>query len=395
MKSKVSFGVCFSIVFNVVMILCVVFMVLFVRNDIPKVMSMDDFTSYMDSKGCILTDLQAERKYDGVDSFLITNVESCPYLVSYTIFNDNYVRDDYFEQMKDDVLNNNANVGFTERTQINVFSKFYEYLTRGDYYKVVTLNDNSVLYASSDVSHMDDINELLDNFGYNYVPKMGFILIICIFVILIYVFYAVCLWGTFKKTKRNKKAALIPIYNTVCLVKDVLGSGWYTILLYIVPFVNVIFSFVLFYRLGKRFGKSTGHSILLMLLPMIFWPLLAYDDSKYVDGKKRSKKKIVDVTNENLTTKDKKEVKKSSKVFYWILTGFLLFISLVFVVTYLDDTKLTSYLASAIMFFVYAMLACPTITSYTRRFKTYTHFKSLIIMILAFINLILICVLPV
>lgn len=390
MKSKVSkFGVLFTILFNVVMVVFIIFSVLFMRSQLPKVISVDDFTSYMKSKGCVLTDLQAEKKYDGVDSFLVSNVESCPYLVSYTIFNDDYVRDDYFKQTRDDVLNNNQNVKLTERSQINVFSKFYEYLTSGDYYKVVTLNGDSVLYISGNDTQKDEIDELLDNFGYRYVPHENLILIICSFAILSYIFYAVCLWGTFKKTGRNKNAALIPIYNTVCLAKDVLGSGWYAILFYIVPFVNVIFSFVLFYKLGKRFGKNTGYSILLMLLPMIFWPLLAFDNSRYskyektkVNIQKKSSSKVI------------KEDSKGVRVFKWILTGFLLFISLIFILVYIDDTKLISYLASGGMFFIYALLACPTITSYTRRFKTYTNFKSFIIMILAFINLILVCALP-
>lgn len=386
MKNKVSkFGIYFTIFFNALMIIFVIFSVLFIRNDLPEVIKAEDFTSYMESQGCQLTDLKAERKYEGVDSFLVSNVESCPYLVSYTIFNDDYVRDDYFKQTKDDVLNNNKNVKLTERSQIKVFSNFYAYLTSGDYYKVALLNGNSVLYISGDRTQKAEINELLDNFGYRYVPQASLILIICGLAILIYIFYAVCLWGTFKKTGRNKKDALIPIYGTVCLVKDICGSGWYTVL-YIVPFVNVIFSLVLFYKIGKKFGKSTGYSILLMLLPMIFWLLIAYDGSKYSKHKKISNKSNIQkkVTMDNT----------GYNIFKWILMVFLLLISVLFILVYIDKPKLTSYLASGVMFFIYALLACPTITSYTRRFKNYTKFKSFIIMVLAFINLILVCVLP-
>ena len=373
-------GISFTVFFNVILI---VFIILFIKNGFSTDVINDlEFKNYMESKGCELIDLQAEEEYEGTEIFLISNVESCPYLVSYTTFSDDYVRDDFFRQMSDDVLKNNADVNKTDKIRLNLFSKFSLDVSEGAYYKIAVLNKNSVLYASGDFAYYGEINNLFDNFGYLYTPNLTYILSGLGIFVLIYVFYAFCLWGIFKKTKRNKKLALIPIYNIVCLVKDVLGNGLYS-LLYIVPFVNIIFHFILLFKLGKRFNKDLGYSIGLMILTTIFLPLLAYDKSKC------SK-------NSNLRSKPIGASKEDKKgyVFKWVLTVCLLFISLLFWFIYLKDLKLTSYLVSAIMFMIYAGLSCPFITNYTARFKRYTYFKSFMIMVLAFIHLILVCALP-
>ena len=45
--------------------------------------------------------------------------------------------------------------------------------------------------------------------------------------------------------------------------------------------INIIFSLFLTYRLAKVFGHGIGFTIGLLLLPIIFFPILAFGKSKY------------------------------------------------------------------------------------------------------------------
>ena len=99
----------------------------------------------------------------------------------------------------------------------------------------------------------------------------------------LYVVLFICIvsmWGTLKKTRNKGWISLIPFYNIGCLSKDVLGSAWYSLLL-LVPIGNVIFMFMLYYNLAKVFNKKSYYCVLMMFIPTVLWPLLAFDDSEY------------------------------------------------------------------------------------------------------------------
>ena len=50
-------------------------------------------------------------------------------------------------------------------------------------------------------------------------------------------------------------------------------------------------------------------------------------------------------------------------------------------VSYFEE-KLIGYMVLAIMLLIYALLLCPSITRYTRKYKRYTKFKPLLIILL-------------
>lgn len=289
-KKSLKFGVYFTVCFNVLLVLFIVVSGLFLKNYFPRTMNADEFISYMKSNDCQVVNMRDEAEYDGVYDFLVSDMGTCPYLVSYMTFSSSAARDDFFKQMSDDVLNNNTSVKVTNKVQNNLLGKYYKYSTSGHYYKIVALNNDSVLYAAGENKYEKSIKKIVEDFGYKYDSNIEIILIVAIFIILMIILYIVCLFGTFKKTRKGESFAFIPFYNMVCLVKDVFGSRAYAFL-FLVPFINVIFALALFYGLGKVFNKSTGYCILLMLLPTFFWPILAYDGSKYkpIKGKKKRK----------------------------------------------------------------------------------------------------------
>lgn len=90
----------------------------------------------------------------------------------------------------------------------------------------------------------------------------------------------VTMWKIFTKAGKPGWAALIPIYNTVVLL-NVVGRPVWWILLFFVPVVNIIVGIVVYYDLVKAFGKGVGYLLLLLFLPIIGFPMLAFGDAKY------------------------------------------------------------------------------------------------------------------
>ena len=100
------------------------------------------------------------------------------------------------------------------------------------------------------------------------------------FLLLFIVFPIVCLWKVFEKAGKPGWAAIVPIYNMVVFLEIVRKPLWWIILLFI-PLVNIVISFIVSMALGELFGKGKGFGVGLILLPFVFFPILAFGDAKY------------------------------------------------------------------------------------------------------------------
>lgn len=89
------------------------------------------------------------------------------------------------------------------------------------------------------------------------------------------------LWMVFTKAKKPGWAAIVPIYNIVVLL-EIIGKPIWWIVLFLIPCVNIVISFIVFIALAERFGKSQGFGIGLALLPFIFLPMLGFSNAKYL-----------------------------------------------------------------------------------------------------------------
>ncbi len=90
-------------------------------------------------------------------------------------------------------------------------------------------------------------------------------------------------WKTFEKAGQPGWAAIIPIYNYYIMLKIAGKSGWW-LLLFLIPFVNIIIAFVVFIEIARRFNKSTGFGVGLVLLGLVFWPILGFGDAQYLQN---------------------------------------------------------------------------------------------------------------
>lgn len=89
------------------------------------------------------------------------------------------------------------------------------------------------------------------------------------------------MWRLFTKAGKPGWAALIPFYNIFVLLEIVGRPVWWLVLM-LIPFVNVVAAIILANDTSKAFGKGLGTTLLLIFLPFIGYPLLAFGDAVYV-----------------------------------------------------------------------------------------------------------------
>ena len=88
-------------------------------------------------------------------------------------------------------------------------------------------------------------------------------------------------WKVFIKAGQPGWASIIPIYNAYIMLK-IGGKPWWWLLMFLIPIVNIIFAIWMVNMVSKSFGKDEGFTVGLLLLPFIFWPILAFGNAKYL-----------------------------------------------------------------------------------------------------------------
>ena len=91
----------------------------------------------------------------------------------------------------------------------------------------------------------------------------------------------VAMWKIFTKAGEPGWAAIIPFYNLYVLFKITWGSGWKFLLL-LIPIANIVIAIITMVKLAKAFGKGGGFAVGLIFLSIIFYCILAFDDSGYL-----------------------------------------------------------------------------------------------------------------
>ena len=89
-------------------------------------------------------------------------------------------------------------------------------------------------------------------------------------------------WRIFVKAGDRGWKAIIPIWNTLIVLK-IVGRPWWWIFLYLIPIVWWIVYIIVYYDLAKSFGKGVGFAVGVILLPFIFVPILGFGSSQYVE----------------------------------------------------------------------------------------------------------------
>ncbi len=101
-----------------------------------------------------------------------------------------------------------------------------------------------------------------------------------IYVLIILVMIA-SMWKIFEKAGKPGWTAIVPIYNLVVLL-EIVGKPTWWVILFLIPFVNIIFFIIVAHRLSLSFGKDAGFTIGLVLLGFVFYPILGFGDARYL-----------------------------------------------------------------------------------------------------------------
>lgn len=109
------------------------------------------------------------------------------------------------------------------------------------------------------------------------------ILMILLYIAIV-VFMIAAMWKIFTKAGQPGWACIIPIYNYVIMLKIARKPMWWLAILLLVPFVNIIFLIMTIHAISVNFGKDAGFTVGLILLPIIFFPILAFGSAKYIPG---------------------------------------------------------------------------------------------------------------
>lgn len=129
-------------------------------------------------------------------------------------------------------------------------------------------------------------------------------------LIVISIVLSFCLSKIFKKANRSSISAWIPLYNLNVLLEIVNLSKFYFVLL-LIPFINIYALYKIMMGLAKFFRKSKLFGLGLFILPIVYIPILAFDESEYMGiniDAMNGKTKVMATTNTSTENKVERTV---------------------------------------------------------------------------------------
>ena len=239
--------------------------------------SQEEFTRYVHKLGCETRKMEDHR--EGVSLHQYTD-ESCPVQIEYLTFSNTDTRVDFYQDKKSSIKENS---NYQQYSEID-FPSYQSYTIRGKKYQSIIMVDNMILLIESS-SHQDLANQVADDLGLIPHGNASWWNLVYVSILMILLLGILCFFKIMVKFGKSGWIIFVPIYNVLVLGEKLYGKKWYG-LLYLLPIVNIVFFFVSCYQLGKAFNRDDISCILLVVLPQIFIPILAFDTSKYVDRKK-------------------------------------------------------------------------------------------------------------
>jgi hypothetical protein len=99
-------------------------------------------------------------------------------------------------------------------------------------------------------------------------------------ILLIEVISIVAIWKIFVKAGQPGWYSLVPIVNGVILLR-IARKPWWWLIASIIPLVGIYILFSWAFGFAHAFGKPKSFGLVLVFLPFIGFPLLAFGSSKY------------------------------------------------------------------------------------------------------------------
>lgn len=110
----------------------------------------------------------------------------------------------------------------------------------------------------------------------------SFIMGYSVVILVIFLVAVVAMWKMFAKAGQPDWAAIVPFYNIYIMLKIVGRPAWW-LLLFFIPFVNIVISVVLALDTAKAFGKDALFGILgNFLFSPVGYLIIGFGSAKYV-----------------------------------------------------------------------------------------------------------------
>lgn len=120
-------------------------------------------------------------------------------------------------------------------------------------------------------------------YSYQYQAEIpvGLLLMMLLVSLIFSIVVIAAMWKVFTKAGQPGWAAIVPFYNVYVLLKIAGRPGWWLVLV-MIPFVNIVVLIITYVDLAKSFGKDGGFAALLILLPIVGFPILGFGSARYL-----------------------------------------------------------------------------------------------------------------
>jgi len=111
-------------------------------------------------------------------------------------------------------------------------------------------------------------------------PSAGMYILAFVIGVVVYIYAAICLQKIAEKTNTpNGWLAWIPIAN-IYLMCMIAGKAWWWLLLCLIPYVNIIFIIILWWKIAEARGKPGWWGLLLIvpIVNFVIMGMLAFSD---------------------------------------------------------------------------------------------------------------------
>ena len=151
------------------------------------------------------------------------------------------------------------------------------------------ISDDEMLFTTTTDDMTTDYQALVEDSvpvseisGAELAGVMTFIGVYLAFMLILFAISIVSMWKVFTKAGRAGWESIVPIYNIYVNLLIVGRPGWW-LLLFFVPFVNVVIVLILAIDMAKSFGRSTAFGVIgLFLFSLVGYAILAFSSDKYI-----------------------------------------------------------------------------------------------------------------
>ncbi len=277
-KISLSAKIFISICLILILLSFIIPIIRTIKLSFTEYISPEEFIEYIKNKNCtLINDINNKDNKDNITIHYKTDKNTCPYEIDYYIIDDKNTKYNVYENITKEIYNYN-NITKTERiSSINYYLDSSESAS----YLISILANNSIIYIKTNIENKTEVLNMLNDLGYNTNLSNNIFITNNYIHIIIAILVLTSWWKLNMKIGRKGYICLIPIYNIICLTKDVFGTAKYCLFL-LLPIINVIFIAFLLYNLGKTFNQNTSYCTLMWLFPLIFIPIIAFDNSQYI-----------------------------------------------------------------------------------------------------------------